>query len=143
MCVFYIRAVCLHAHRPFFVIAILLFLPAPDALLLGLSNLKGFHTLWVDKLFVRSVKMSFSYSLATVTLQVALGTLAAAVVHRCRFATGTMAWLLFIPYAVPSVVAVVAWKFLILDQAVFPKFWNHYLEFPRKCGWVIGFFGLS
>jgi multiple sugar transport system permease protein len=104
-----------------FVIAFLIVLPGLYALLLGMSDLKGFHTLWVDKLFVRSLKMSFSYSLTTVALQVVLGTLAATIVHRSRFAIGTTAWLLFIPYAVPSVVAVVAWKFLILDHAVFPN----------------------
>jgi multiple sugar transport system permease protein len=56
-----------------------------------------------------------------------VGTFAAAVVHRSRHWSGIIAWLVFIPYAVPSVVAVVGWKFLVLDHAALPAILEKYL----------------
>lgn len=102
------------------VIAVLLLLPALYALYLGFSGLRGFRTLLVDKHFTQSLVTTFCYSIVTVVIQTVFGTLAAATVHRSRFGA-LIALLLFLPYAIPSVVAVVAWKFLILDHGILPR----------------------
>lgn len=106
-------------------IAIFLLLPALYTLYLGFSDLGGFRTLWLDKLFTQSLLTSFYYSIVTVFVQTVFGTLTAATVHRTRFGASAIGWLLFLPYAIPSVVAVVAWKFLILDHGVISRTLNY------------------
>lgn len=101
-------------------IALLLLLPAVYALYLGISGVRGFRTLLIDKHFTQSLVTTFHYSIVTVVIQTVFGTLAAAAVHRSRFGA-FIALLLFLPYAIPSVVAVVAWKFLILDHGILPR----------------------
>jgi multiple sugar transport system permease protein len=107
-----------------FIIAALLLAPACFALWLSVFDngwtFKGFRALWGDTSFFPSLRTSLWYSTLTVVLQLAVGTFAAAVVHRLRHMSGIIAWLVFIPYAIPSVVAVVGWKFLILDHAAGP-----------------------
>ncbi len=107
------------------VIAALLLLPALYTVYLGLSGLKGFRALWSDRFFTQSVKTTFQYSFVTVLIQTVFGTVAAAIVSRIRFGA-PIVLLLFLPYAVPSVVAVVAWKFLVLDHGIIPNL-LHYM----------------
>jgi len=107
-----------------FIISALLLAPAVFALWLSVFDngwtFRGFRALLGDTSFLASLGTSLWYSTLTVFLQLAVGTFAAAVVHRMRHLSGVIAWLVFIPYAVPSVVAVVGWKFLVLDHAAGP-----------------------
>ena len=122
-----------------FVITVLLLAPAAFALWLSVFDngwtLRGFRALWVDTSFLPSLRTSLWYSTLTVFLQLAVGTFAAAVVHRLRHVSGIIAWLVFIPYAVPSVVAVVGWKFLILDHAAVPAILEQLLA-VRAQAWM-------
>jgi len=103
-------------------IGLLLVLPGFYTVFLSLYDgrltTRGFTSLFADDLFWTSLYLAIGYSLITVTLQIVLGTCAAAVVHRLRSRIGLASMLIFLPYAVPSVVAVVIWKFLLQDRGV-------------------------
>lgn len=101
-------------------IALLLVLPGIYTVFLSLYDkgftIHGFTSLFADELFLKSLYLAISYSLVTVTLQVSLGIYSAAVVHRLHSRIWIPTVLIFFPYAVPSVVAVVIWKFLLQDR---------------------------
>lgn len=90
----------------------------------------GFGLLLSDSSFSDSLFLSFLYSFTTVSFQVVLGLFAAAVVHRSRRWISPLSILLFLPYAVPSVVAVISWRFLFEDHGLLAGLGERALNVP-------------
>jgi multiple sugar transport system permease protein len=121
------------------IIGLLLVVPASFALVMSIYDkgwtLTGFPDVLRDKIFRKSLQTTILYSFLTVSLQLILGTFTATIVHRSHKVGRSLAWIFFIPYAVPSVVAVVAWKFLVLDQGMLPKILERLLRIPAQV-WI-------
>lgn len=59
------------------------------------------------------------YSLTTTIGQIVLGVFAAAIVQQVRRGRAILAMLLFLPYAVPSIIVKICWEFLIKPQGLY------------------------
>lgn len=98
----------------------LLFVPAAYILWLSVYRdgitFDGYWTTLNDSVFWSSFWSSVLYTLVTVFFQMLLGVLAAAIVHRQKKYLSILTVILFLPYAVPSIVAVMSWQFLLNDN---------------------------
>lgn len=121
------------------IIAVIVLLIVPTALAVWWCLGHGaeespFRFIWRDTAFQRAVLLSVVYTVATVTGQVVIGVAAAIAVDSARRWSGALAALVFMPYIVPSVLAVFGWRLLLersgtaaqwLDAAfgIPPGFW--------------------
>jgi multiple sugar transport system permease protein len=102
--------------------AILLALPSIWLVVLSLYrkglDLSGYKELFRDTLFLESLLKTLAYASITVALQVTLGSAGALWAYRFTRAAKPVSIGLFLPYVVPSVVAVVMWRFFIEERGL-------------------------
>jgi multiple sugar transport system permease protein len=85
----------------------------PEQQFIGLAN---YLAVFADDEFWRSLKLGLIYSLSTIALQLALGVAAALLLHEVFPGRGLVRAIVIFPYVIPTVVAVVIWKWLLNSQ---------------------------
>ena len=85
----------------------------PEQSFVGLAN---YVAIAQDEEFWRSLRLGLVYSLSTIALQLVLGVGAALVLHQSFPGRGLVRALTIFPYVVPTVIAVVIWKWLLNAQ---------------------------
>jgi len=87
------------------------FLPAQT--FVGLGNYRYFAT---DEEFWRSVEYGGIYAGSTIVLQLGLGVVAALLLNETFHGRGLLRGVVLFPYTIPTVVAVILWKWLLNDS---------------------------
>ncbi|TMG76598.1 MAG: sugar ABC transporter permease [Betaproteobacteria bacterium] len=85
----------------------------PGEQFIGLAN---YAAVLADEEFWRSLRLGLVYSLTTIALQLAIGTGAALLLNEAFPARGLVRAVAIFPYVVPTVVAVIIWKWLLNNQ---------------------------
>lgn len=85
----------------------------PEQEFIGLAN---YLAVVADDEFWRSLRLGLIYSLSTIALQLALGVAAALLLHEAFPGRGLVRAIVIFPYVIPTVVAVVIWKWLLNNQ---------------------------
>jgi len=85
----------------------------PEQSFVGLGN---YAAVFADEEFWRSVKLGLVYSASTIVLQLALGLGAALLLNETFPARGLVRAVAIFPYVIPTVVAVIIWKWLLNSQ---------------------------
>lgn len=111
---------------PAFVITVfLLLIPGVYVFWTSLSSgVYSYQTVLNDRLFSDSLLLSIQYTAITVPIQILLGTLAAVIVHQLGINLKSLIIAIFVPYAIPSIVAVLSWRFLIEDKGMYAVLMN-------------------
>ncbi|MBI3030296.1 MAG: sugar ABC transporter permease [Candidatus Rokubacteria bacterium] len=84
----------------------------PEQRFVGLDN---FVYLWTDAEFWQSLWYGVVYSVSTIVLQILLGVAAALVLHQPFRGRGLARAMVLFPYMIPTIVAVILWKWLLND----------------------------
>src|SRR5205807_1555501 len=87
------------------------FLPAQT--FVGLGNYRYFAT---DEEFWRSVRYGGIYAGSTIVLQLGLGVAAALLLNETFHGRGLLRGVVLFPYTIPTIVAVILWKWLLNDS---------------------------
>ena len=87
------------------------FLPAQT--FVGLGNYRYFAT---DEEFWRSVRYGTIYAGSTIVFQLGLGVVAALLLNETFHGRGLLRGVVLFPYTIPTVVAVILWKWLLNDS---------------------------
>ncbi len=85
----------------------------PEQQFIGIAN---YLAVAADEEFWRSLRLGLVYSLSTIALQLALGLAAALLLHEAFPGRGLVRAITIFPYVIPTVVAVVIWKWLLNNQ---------------------------
>lgn len=85
----------------------------PEQSFVGLGN---YLAVLADEEFWRSVRLGLVYSLSTIALQLVLGVGAALLLNEAFAGRGLVRAVAIFPYVVPTVVAVIIWKWLLNSQ---------------------------
>jgi multiple sugar transport system permease protein len=85
----------------------------PEQQFIGLGN---YAAVLADEEFWRSLKLGLVYSLSTIVLQLVLGTAAALLLNEAFPGRALVRAVSIFPYVVPTVVAVIIWKWLLNSQ---------------------------
>ena len=85
----------------------------PGEQFIGLAN---YAAVLADEEFWRSLRLGLVYSLTTIALQLAIGTGAALLLNEAFPARGLVRAVAIFPYVVPTVVAIIIWKWLLNNQ---------------------------
>jgi multiple sugar transport system permease protein len=85
----------------------------PEQHFIGLGN---YAAVLGDEEFWRSLKLGLIYSLSTIVLQLVLGTAAALLLNEAFPGRALVRAVSIFPYVVPTVVAVIIWKWLLNSQ---------------------------
>ncbi|HUQ74696.1 MAG TPA: sugar ABC transporter permease [Burkholderiales bacterium] len=85
----------------------------PEQQFIGLAN---YSAVLADEEFWRSLRLGLVYSLTTIVLQLVLGTAAALLLNETFRGRGLVRAVAIFPYVVPTVVAVIIWKWLLNSQ---------------------------
>lgn len=85
----------------------------PDEHFIGLGN---YAAALGDEEFWRSLKLGLVYSLSTIALQLLIGVAAALLLNEAFPARGLVRAVSIFPYVVPTVIAVIIWKWLLNSQ---------------------------
>ena len=85
----------------------------PEQSFVGLGN---YAAVFADEEFWRSVKLGLIYSASTIVLQLVLGLGAALVLNEAFPGRGFARAVAIFPYVIPTVVAVIVWKWLLNNQ---------------------------
>jgi multiple sugar transport system permease protein len=85
----------------------------PEQQFVGLAN---YLAVFADEEFWRALRLGLVYSLSTIALQLALGVAAALLLHEAFPGRGLVRAITIFPYVIPTVVAVVIWKWLLNSQ---------------------------
>jgi multiple sugar transport system permease protein len=85
----------------------------PEQNFVGLGN---YLAVFADEEFWRSLRLGLVYSLSTIALQLALGVGAALLLNEAFVGRGLARAVAIFPYVVPTVVAVIIWKWLLNSQ---------------------------
>jgi multiple sugar transport system permease protein len=85
----------------------------PGEQFIGLAN---YAAVLADEEFWRSLRLGLAYSLSTIVLQLVIGTGAALLLNEAFPARGLVRAIAIFPYVVPTVVAVIIWKWLLNNQ---------------------------
>jgi multiple sugar transport system permease protein len=85
----------------------------PGEQFIGLAN---YAAVLADEEFWRSLRLGLVYSLGTIVLQLAIGTAGALLLNEAFPARGLVRAVAIFPYVVPTVVAVIIWKWLLNNQ---------------------------
>lgn len=107
----------------------------PEQSFVGLGN---YLAIALDEEFWRSLRLGLVYSLSTIALQLVLGVGAALILHQSFPGRGLVRALTIFPYVVPTVIAVVIWKWLLNAQFGLV---NHALEAAGLIGAPISWMG--
>jgi multiple sugar transport system permease protein len=85
----------------------------PEQTFVGLGN---YAAVFADEEFWRSLKLGLVYSTATISLQLVLGVAAALLLNEVFWGRGVVRALAIFPYVIPTVVAIIIWKWLLNSQ---------------------------
>jgi multiple sugar transport system permease protein len=85
----------------------------PEQQFIGLAN---YGAVLGDEEFWRSLRLGLIYSLTTIALQLVLGVAAALVLNEAFPGRGLARAVAIFPYVIPTVVAVIIWKWLLNSQ---------------------------
>lgn len=85
----------------------------PEQEFVGIAN---YLAVAADEEFWRSLRLGLVYSLTTIALQLALGMAAALLLHEAFPGRGLVRAIIIFPYVIPTVVAIVIWKWLLNNQ---------------------------
>jgi multiple sugar transport system permease protein len=85
----------------------------PEQNFIGLAN---YAAVFADEEFWRSLKLGLIYSLTTIALQLVLGVGAALLLNEAFAGRGLVRAVAIFPYVIPTVVAVIVWKWLLNSQ---------------------------
>ena len=84
----------------------------PEQRFIGLDN---YIYLWGDAEFWQSLWYGVVYSFWTITLQILLGVAAALILHESFLGRNLARGIVLFPYMIPTIVAVILWKWLLND----------------------------
>ena len=84
----------------------------PEQRFIGLDN---YIYLWSDAEFWTSLWYGVVYSVWTITLQILLGVAAALILHESFTGRNLARGIVLFPYMIPTIVAVILWKWLLND----------------------------
>ena len=84
----------------------------PEQRFIGLDN---YVYLWGDAEFWQSLWYGVVYSFWTITLQILLGVAAALILHESFLGRNLARGVVLFPYMIPTIVAVILWKWLLND----------------------------
>jgi multiple sugar transport system permease protein len=85
----------------------------PEQSFVGLGN---YAAVFADEEFWRSLNLGLIYSLTTIALQLVLGVGAALLLNEAFPGRGVVRALAIFPYVIPTVVAIIIWKWLLNSQ---------------------------
>ena len=85
----------------------------PEQNFVGLAN---YAAVFGDEEFWRALKLGLVYSLSTIALQLVLGVGAALLLNEAFTGRGLVRAVAIFPYVIPTVVAVIVWKWLLNSQ---------------------------
>jgi multiple sugar transport system permease protein len=85
----------------------------PEQSFVGLAN---YLAVFADEEFWRALRLGLVYSLSTIALQLVLGVGAALLLNEAFAGRGLVRAVAIFPYVVPTVVAVIIWKWLLNSQ---------------------------
>jgi multiple sugar transport system permease protein len=85
----------------------------PEQTFVGAANYLAIAT---DEEFWDSLRLGLVYSLSTIVLQLVLGVGAALLLHQSFPGRGVVRALAIFPYVIPTVIAVIVWKWLLNNQ---------------------------
>jgi multiple sugar transport system permease protein len=96
----------------------------PEQTFIGLAN---YAAVFADEEFWRSVRLGLIYSITTIVLQLALGVGAALLLNEVFAGRAFVRAVAIFPYVIPTVVAVIVWKWLLNSQFGLV---NHFIGAP-------------
>jgi ABC-type sugar transport system permease subunit len=79
----------------------------------GWVGLANYRELFAAARFLQALAHTVMFTVVSVSLELALGLLAALAIHRARILTGLTRAAVLLPWAIPTVVAAVMWLFLV------------------------------
>ncbi len=92
----------------------------PQERFVGLEN---YFYLWKDAEFWSSLWLGIVYSIWTIVFQVVLGVAAALILNESFTGRGLVRAIVLFPYMVPTIVAVILWKWLLNDMFGVVNYW--------------------
>jgi multiple sugar transport system permease protein len=92
----------------------------PQQRFVGLEN---YFYLWKDPEFWSSLWLGTVYSIWTIFFQVILGVAAALILNETFMGRGLIRGIVLFPYMVPTIVAVILWKWLLNDMYGVVNYW--------------------
>jgi multiple sugar transport system permease protein len=92
----------------------------PQERFVGLEN---YFYLWKDSEFWSSLWLGTVYSIWTILLQVILGVAAALILNEAFVGRGLVRGVVLFPYMIPTIVAVILWKWLLNDMYGIVNYW--------------------
>ena len=100
----------------------------PQERFVGLEN---YFYLWKDAEFWSSLWLGIVYSIWTIVFQVVLGVAAALILNETFAGRGLVRAIVLFPYMVPTIVAVILWKWLLNDMYGVVNYWMVALRIVR------------
>jgi len=100
----------------------------PQERFIGLEN---YFYLWKDPEFWSSLWLGAVYSAWTILFQVVLGVVAALILNESFMGRGLVRAIVLFPYMVPTIVAVILWKWLLNDTYGVVNYWLFALGIVR------------
>jgi len=100
----------------------------PQERFVGLEN---YFYLWKDAEFWSSLWLGIVYSIWTIVFQVVLGVAAALILNETFVGRGLVRAIVLFPYMVPTIVAVILWKWLLNDMYGVVNYWMVDLRIVR------------
>jgi multiple sugar transport system permease protein len=100
----------------------------PQQRFIGLEN---YFYLWKDPEFWSSLWLGVVYSVWTIILQVVLGVAAALILNEAFMGRGLVRGIVLFPYMIPTIVAVILWKWLLNDTYGVVNYWTLALGIVR------------
>ncbi len=92
----------------------------PQERFVGLEN---YFYLWKDPEFWSSLWLGTVYSIWTIFFQVVLGVAAALILNETFVGRGLVRGIVLFPYMIPTIVAVILWKWLLNDMYGIVNYW--------------------
>ncbi len=92
----------------------------PQERFIGLEN---FFYLWTDSEFWSSLWLGIIYSGWTIFFQIILGVAAALILNETFMGRGLVRAIVLFPYMIPTIVAVILWKWLLNDMYGIVNYW--------------------
>ena len=100
----------------------------PQEKFIGLEN---FFYLWKDAEFWTSLWLGTVYSIWTILFQIVLGVAAALILNETFVGRGLVRAIVLFPYMIPTIVAVILWKWLLNDTYGVVNYWLFALGIVR------------
>jgi multiple sugar transport system permease protein len=100
----------------------------PQERFIGLEN---YFYLWKDEEFWTSLWLGTVYSIWTIVFQIILGVAAALILNETFVGRGLVRAIVLFPYMIPTIVAVILWKWLLNDTYGVVNYWLFALGIVR------------